>query len=270
VRRGRSSSISIPDSTGRKSKPKPKPSPQRHGIVRSVEKDMKVLSGALKPLEEDDIVSQDDGDDTDSSCADDVARQWIKLILLGNSGVGKTSIMIRFDSKKFMENTVSTTGVDFRTKKFSINRTPVNCQLWDTAGQERFCGITRAYYRDADGVLVVYDVTDEMSLKGLDRWIEDLRNNASESCKKILLCNKIDLPHDSELVAKGKELASENGFTFCRTSAKSGHNISQAVKHISRQIIEARASSSEATASRRNTVTMQRPKNIIQKRCGCR
>lgn len=232
---------------------------------------MKVLSCPLGPLEGDVIMSQYEEDDTDSSSADGAPSQWIKLILLGNAGVGKTSIMIRFDSKKFAENTVSTTGVDFRTKTFSINRRSVNCQLWDTAGQERFCGITRAYYRDADGILIVYDVTEADSLKNLDRWIEDLRNNASETCKQMLLCNKIDLPHDPDQITKGKELAAENGFTFCQTSAKSGHNVSKAIKHICRAIIDNRAKSGlDASGSRKNTVSMQRLKNPIKRRCGCR
>jgi len=223
---------------------------------------MKVLVTALDSWKED----EDDEDDTDSSSADDSARQWIKLILLGNSGVGKTSIMTRFDSKKFTEQTVSTTGVDFRTKKFSINRRKVNCQLWDTAGQERFSGITRAYYRDADGILIVYDVTDNSSLLSLDRWIEDLNTNASESCRKILLCNKIDLPHDPEQVAKGKALAVKNGFTFCKTSAKSGQNVSKAIKHISREIIDNR----DVEDLDDDTVTMQNQPLIQRRRCGCR
>lgn len=218
-----------------------------HGIHRSVQEDMKVLSNALDTWE-DAVLSEDEEADTDSSAADESTREYIKLILLGNSGVGKTSIMIRFDSKKFMENTVSTTGVDFRTKKFSIDGRRVNCQLWDTAGQERFCGITRAYYRDADGILIVYDVTDNSSLQGLHRWIEDLRNNASENCKKILLCNKVDLPHDTTQVARGKEIANENGFTFIRTSAKNGHNIFKAIKHVSRDILKTRVASYDSSA----------------------
>lgn len=267
--RRRSSSISIsdlPDAGARKKAPPPKRSSSSdgrgHGIHRSVEKDMKVLVTALDSWKED----EDDGDDTDSSSADDSTRQWIKLILLGNSGVGKTSIMIRFDSKKFTEQTVSTTGVDFRTKKFSINRRKVNCQLWDTAGQERFCGITRAYYRDADGILIVYDVTDNSSLLSLDRWIEDLNTNASESCRKILLCNKIDLSHDPDQVAKGKALADKNGFTFCKTSAKSGQNVFKAIKHISREIIDNR----DVEDVDDDTVTMQNQPLIQRRRCGCR
>jgi len=267
--RRRSSSISIsdlPDSGSRKKAPPPKRSSSSdgrgHGIHRSVEKDMKVLVTALDSWKDD----EDDEDDTDSSSADESTRQWIKLILLGNSGVGKTSIMIRFDSKKFTEQTVSTTGVDFRTKKFSINRRKVNCQLWDTAGQERFCGITRAYYRDADGILIVYDVTDNSSLLSLDRWIEDLNTNASETCRKILLCNKIDLPHDPDQVAKGKALAVKNGFTFCKTSAKSGHNVFKAIKHISREIIDNR----DVEDIGDETVTMQNQPLIQRRRCGCR
>lgn len=239
-----------------------------HGINRSLEKDMKVLLDAVDSWNTDVILSQDEEEDTDSSSADESAREWIKLILLGNSGVGKTSIMVRFDSKKFTENTISTTGVDFRTKKFSVNRRRVNCQLWDTAGQERYCGITRAYYRDADGILIVYDVTDDQSLTDLDRWIEDLRSNASEACRKILLCNKIDLPHDPAQVQKGKALAAVNGYTFCRTSAKSGQNISKAVKHISREIIEDRIKTGASDSS--NKQPLLNDSEHSTRRCGCR
>lgn len=269
--RRRSSSISIsdlPDASREKKKAPPRKRSSSsdgrgHGIHRSFEKDMKVLVNALDTWEGD---PDDEEDDTDSSSADESTRQWIKLILLGNSGVGKTSIMIRFDSKKFTEHTISTTGVDFRTKKFSINHRRVNCQLWDTAGQERFAGITRAYYRDADGILIVYDVTNNDSLLSLDRWIDDLNNNASKSCRKILLCNKVDLPHTPDQVAKGKALADENGFTFCKTSAKSGQNIFKAIKHISREIIDNRAVEDTDKA----TVAMENQPLIQRRRCGCR
>jgi len=232
---------------------------------------MKVLLDAVDSWNTDIVLSQDEEEDTDSASADDSAREWIKLILLGNSGVGKTSIMVRFDTKKFPESTISTTGVDFRTKKFSVSRRRVNCQLWDTAGQERFCGITRAYYRDADGILIVYDVTDEQSLKDLDRWIEDLQANASEACRKILLCNKVDLPHDPAQVEKGKALAAVNGYKFCRTSAKSGQNIFKAVKHISREIIEDRVEAGTSASSNKQPLLndTQQPRGY-RRRCGCR
>lgn len=240
-----------------------------HGINRSLEKDMKVLLDAVDSWNTDINLPQDEQEDTDSASVEDSVKEWIKLILLGNSGVGKTSIMVRFDTKKFPENTISTTGVDFRTKKFSVNRRRVNCQLWDTAGQERFSGITRAYYRDADGILIVYDVTDEQSLKDLDRWIEDLQTNASEACRKILLCNKVDLPHDPAQIEKGKALAAANGYKFCRTSAMSGQNVFKAVKLISREIIEDRiGAGTSASSSKQHLLNdSQQPR---ARRCSCR
>lgn len=115
-------------------------------------------------------------------------------------------------------------------------------------------------------------MTDKYSLENLERWIEDLKNNASDTCKKILLCNKVDLPHDQDQIQKGREIAENNNFMFCETSAKSGHNVDRAVKQICREIVKNRAASNlDCAGAPRKDALLQ--KGLARRGgvgCGCR
>eukprot|EP00466_Bigelowiella_natans_P019187 jgi/Bigna1/52074/estExt_Genewise1Plus.C_50108 len=122
-----------------------------------------------------------------------------KLVIIGDAGVGKSSLLLRFTEDNFSTNYISTIGVDFRFRTLNIKQKIVKLQIWDTAGQERFRTITSAYYRGADGVILVYDFTSDESLKHFEDWLEQVNKYASEDTAKLIVGNKADLIKDKRL-----------------------------------------------------------------------
>ena len=152
-----------------------------------------------------------------------------KLVLVGDSGVGKTNIMLRYLNKEFNQNTKATVGVEFGSKNIKIENKIVKGQIWDTAGQERYRAITSAYYKGAHGAFVVFDVTQRETFDAVDRWVNDLRNNTDERLVIVLIGNKSDL-QDKRVVKKeeGEEKAKEKDIAFLETSALTASNIDKA------------------------------------------
>ena len=125
--------------------------------------------------------------------ADDDYDMIFKLVLIGDSGVGKTNILARFIENKFNLESKATVGVEFGTKIFELNNTKIKTQIWDTAGQERYKSITGAYYKGAKGALLVFDLTRKETFDSIDRWVPDLRSKGDEKVEIILIGNKCDL-----------------------------------------------------------------------------
>lgn len=151
----------------------------------------------------------------------------VKLLILGDSGVGKSSILLRYTDDEFTENYITTIGIDFKVKTVNIDGKIVKIQIWDTAGQERFRTITQAYYRGAQGVLLVYDVTGSESFGHMTHWVEDIDKHKDKSVtnvSKILIANKCDLRDEnisSHVTSKmGQDLASKYDLPFFEVSAK--------------------------------------------------
>ena len=147
-----------------------------------------------------------------------------KLLLIGESGVGKTSIMNRLDNKKFSESHITTIGIDFRTKNYNINNLKVKLQIWDTAGQERFHSITSSYYRGANCILLFYDVTDQTTFDRIEYWLNDIQTHQSQQNSQptqILVGNKCDLEEDRVITfSQGQKLAEKYNMLFYEMSAK--------------------------------------------------
>ena len=122
-----------------------------------------------------------------------------KVLLLGNSDVGKSSLLLRFVDKLWTDSFVPTIGVDFKVKTIQIGEKTVKMQIWDTAGQERFRNVVASYFRGSNGILLIYDVTNRDSFKNLDNWLEVIENNASDNVLKILIVNKIDLVDEKKI-----------------------------------------------------------------------
>ena len=160
-----------------------------------------------------------------------------KYLIIGNSGVGKSCLLIRFTDDKFEEGYVTTIGVDFKIKTLEIEGKSVKLQIWDTAGQERFRNIVSTYYKGGHGIMMVYDITDLESFRYLDSWLKEIEKNASKNVYKILVGNKSDLENRKITFEKGKEFANLHGMKFFETSAKENRNVEEAFKEMTKDII---------------------------------
>ncbi|CAM9090788.1 unnamed protein product [Chrysoparadoxa australica] len=160
----------------------------------------------------------------------------LKVVLLGNSGVGKSNLIARFHNDEFSNEFMSTIGVEFVTKRIEVDGVPVRLQIWDTAGQERYASMMKTYYRKAKGALLVYDVTAPASFQGLETWKKNLEANADPSCVSIIVGNKTDMESsvDQEAV---EALAQEGGMDVMMTSAKNGQGVHEAFIALARKII---------------------------------
>ncbi|CAI5662248.1 unnamed protein product [Oreochromis niloticus] len=151
-----------------------------------------------------------------------------KLLLIGDSGVGKTCLIIRFAEDNFNSTYISTIGIDFKVKTIEVDGKKVKLQVWDTAGQERFKTITTAYYRGAMGIILVYDITDEKSFENIQNWMKSIKENASAGVSRMLLGNKCDIEAKRKVSKEtGEKLAKDHGIRFFETSAKSSINVEE-------------------------------------------
>eukprot|EP00730_Choanoeca_flexa_P000278 TRINITY_DN10128_c0_g1_i1.p1 TRINITY_DN10128_c0_g1~~TRINITY_DN10128_c0_g1_i1.p1 ORF type:complete len:203 (+),score=62.80 TRINITY_DN10128_c0_g1_i1:113-721(+) len=152
-----------------------------------------------------------------------------KLLLIGDSGVGKSCLLLRFADDTYTESYISTIGVDFKIRTIELDGKTIKLQIWDTAGQERFRTITSSYYRGAHGIIVVYDVTDKDSFDNVKQWLQEIERYACENVNKLLVGNKSDLTTKKVVdYATAKDFAEEKGIPFLETSAKNASNVEQA------------------------------------------
>jgi len=164
----------------------------------------------------------------------------IKLLLIGDSGVGKSCLLLRYSDDSFTSSFITTIGIDFKIKSIMCGESKVKLQIWDTAGQERFRTITTAYYRGAMGILLVYDVSDEQSFTNVRNWMRQIDQNAAENVTRILIGNKCDVDPSERKISpeQGKALASEYGIKFFETSAKMNTNVDESFMSIAKDIVE--------------------------------
>ena len=165
-----------------------------------------------------------------------------KLILVGESLVGKTSIIERFINDKFYEQKTCTVSPNFSIQNIEFDEydKTLQFQIWDTAGQERFKNITASYYRGGNGVLVVYDITDRDSFENLNSWLIEIEKNANKNVYKLLIGNKSDLEEKRKVTyQEGKDFATSNGMQFMETSAKTASKVQEAFELLTQEIIKA-------------------------------
>ena len=155
-----------------------------------------------------------------------------KLILIGDSYVGKSNILLKYLKNQFNENSKTTIGVEFGTKNIIINNKRIKIQIWDTAGQERYRSITSAYYKGAKGALIVYDITRKNTFDNIDKWIIDLKLNGDKNICIIILGNKREINKND-----GIKKAEMYKIAFLETSALNGDNISKAFDELIEQIV---------------------------------
>jgi small GTP-binding protein len=161
----------------------------------------------------------------------------IKLVLIGNSGVGKTAILSRLVNNAFASSSTCTIGVEHRSYHLDTDLGSASLAIWDTAGQERYRSVSRAYFRNALGAFLVYAIDDESSFNDLDGWLGDLRSLASPNSVVFLIGNKSDLEDDRVITrSQAEDYAQRNSLYFCETSARYGDQISEGFAELTRQI----------------------------------
>jgi len=161
-----------------------------------------------------------------------------KYLLIGDSGVGKSCILLRFADDSFTENFISTIGVDFKIKTMEVDGKKVKLQIWDTAGQERFQTITSTYYRGANGLIIVFDVTNQKSFDNIQKWLDDVERHATGNVVRMLVGNKCDLT-DKRVIdtPTAKALASKLNMGYLETSAKENTNVEATFLQLTKRIM---------------------------------
>jgi small GTP-binding protein len=164
-----------------------------------------------------------------------------KVLLLGDSSVGKTCFLLRYCDKSFQDVHLSTIGLDYRLKSMTLkNNKNIKLQIWDTAGQDRFRAITKNYYKGANGIILIYDVTNMQTYENVKNWISQIKEEANPNVIIYLVGNKIDVPDDQRLVKAedGQKIADEFNLPFNEASAKDGTNVNVIFQELLEQIDE--------------------------------
>ena len=181
----------------------------------------------------------DDVDDTLRSGSEDNYDEKIKIMIIGESKIGKTSLISRYCNNEFLGGAyLSTIGIDFQIKHLILNKKNIRLQIWDTAGQERYRNIAKNYFQSSDGFVVVYDISNLESFEKLDYWIEQIKTNCQESIKMILFGNKCDIIDERKVKKEeGEEYAKNMNMKFFEVSAKEGTNVNVAFESFVREIL---------------------------------
>lgn len=169
--------------------------------------------------------------------SDDDYDYLFKVVLIGDSGVGKSNLLSRFTRNEFSLESKSTIGVEFATRSINVDGKMIKAQIWDTAGQERYRAITSAYYRGAVGALLVYDMTRHVTFENVERWLKELKDHTDANIVVMLVGNKSDLRHLRAVSTDdGQSFAEREGLYFMETSALESTNVENAFKQILTQI----------------------------------
>ena len=210
-----------------------------------------------------------DDDDTLRSQSEDNYDEKIKIMLIGESKIGKTSLISRYCNNEFMGGVyLSTIGIDFQIKHLVLNKKNIRLQIWDTAGQERYRNIAKNYFQSTDGFVIVYDISNTESFEKLDYWIEQIKANSQEYTKMILFGNKCDIIEDRKIKKEeGEEYAKNNNINFFEVSAKEGTNVDKAFESFVKDILD--SSSPNENYRKRQSKQLSVPIQIHKKKDSC-
>ena len=161
-----------------------------------------------------------------------------KILLLGDTTVGKTCFLMKYTDKTFQEIHMATIGLDYRLKSMKLkNGKDIKIQMWDTAGQDRFKAITKNYYKGSHGILLLYDITNIQTFESVKQWVTQIREEATQNVIVYLVGNKSDMEEEREVQKeKGEQLAEELGFPFTESSAKNGINVNETFEDLAERI----------------------------------
>ena len=163
-----------------------------------------------------------------------------QLLIIGDSTVGKTSILSRYTNGIFNSNYLATVGLDNFTKDEVIDNKIIRIKIWDTAGQERFKSLTQGFFRNAQGIMIVYDVTNEQTYVNLKYWIQSIKTHMGSEIEKIpviIIGNKIDSEEREVKFEEAELFGKEQNYAYFETSAKTGHNIDEAIRHLVKEVV---------------------------------
>jgi len=192
-----------------------------------------------------------------------------KLLIIGDSGVGKSSLLLRFADNTFSGNYITTIGVDFKIRTIEVDGDKVKLQIWDTAGQERFRTITSTYYRGTHGVIVVYDVTSGESFANVKRWLHEIEQNC-DVVNRILVGNKNDAPDRKVVLTEdAQRFADQMGIQLFETSAKENINVEEMFNAITRLVLRMKKEQKEKQHQQDHdtTVNLQKSKKQSKRKC---
>ena len=196
-----------------------------------------------------------------------------QILLIGDSSVGKTSLIQRYANGIFKEEYLATVGLDFYTKQEAINNINVLVRLWDTAGQERFKSLTPNYFKNAEGVIITYDITSSQSFENLKFWINSIKTNLGEKniiIPIIIVGNKLDMEDMRDITREEAEkFAKENKYKYFETSAKTGEGVDDAIRDLVNQVLEKSEQFEEEKNERKSIkINSDQPEDNVKKK-GC-
>ena len=188
-----------------------------------------------------------------------------KMLIIGDSGVGKSSLMNRFSDNIFSESYINTIGVDFKIRTIEVNGKMIKLQIWDTAGQERFRTIVSSYYRGAHGIMIVFDITDKDSFNNVNMWYNEIQKYASSNIKTILIGNKADFESKRQVdYSEAKEYADSMNMTYFETSAKTALNVEKSFFELASLLI-----TNVVVNTNKTTIAVTNPVEITSKSYCC-
>ena len=190
----------------------------------------------------------------------------LKLILIGDSGVGKTSLLSRYMDEEFIPNLPCTINADYKIKSIRIDElTSAEITIWDTCGQERYRSMTKQYFKDAHGIILVYDVCDKRSFTDLNIWLEEIKKNSIKEDISIILCaNKIDLKFRNTSFEEGSTFAKNNDILYCETSSKDGINIESVFENVTKDIIDKMNRNSKFDTETRKSTSLRESTKAVR------
>lgn len=193
-----------------------------------------------------------------------------KLLLIGDSGVGKSCILLRFADDTFSDSYISTIGVDFKIRTVTLNNKQVKLQIWDSAGQERFRTLTTAYYRSAHGILLVYDVNDRETFFHIENWLQEVSRYAASDVNRVLVGNKCDILNKREVEYETARIYAEKlGVSFTEASAKDRTNIDKVFNIMARELVAKLGENRDATPVEEDKVNLSSGTEVSSSRYHC-
>lgn len=195
-----------------------------------------------------------------------------KILLLGDSSVGKTCFLLRYVEDTFTGNHISTIGVDYKIKIITSKDSQdlIKLQIWDTAGQDRFRCITKNYYRGSNGIMLIYDITNQSSFTNIKNWISQIKEYLGEEACITLVGNKVDLESNRKIATdEGRKFAMDNKLSFFEASAKENISITEAFEDLTKNMLKKSTASGESSSRSRNkSLVYSKGKEGKKKCCG--